>query len=528
MFYRIIAAFFIGLVCFSANAQQKEQRVALVIGNSSYKSSPLKNPVNDARDMANSLRGYGFTVIERTNLTTRQVGQTLREFRSKLTSGSVAVVFYAGHGVQIKGENYLPTVDAEINGEEDVPMQSLSTRQVMDVLSEAKTRMNLVFLDACRDNPYARSFRSGSRGIAKENAPSGTLISFATRPGSVAGDGDGRNGLYTSVLLEQIKQSNQPIEQVLKRVVSGVKVASKGQQEPWMEGSIEGDFCFGSCGTIRLTLPVSVAVEMSDEQKEEKFWNDAFSIGTTMSIEAYLERYPNGNFSKLAKARLQNFKNQTTSTSVLGSDSEFNSAKPVVNRSARYGFINTEQLFRLLGLGKKPNEKELDLINLQLRKFAEIYNIKLILQEAVFTSESSDITRIFYQSYQSKFVDPSALNRLPMLGSFSIGYVNTDRFFKNSELSKRSAQKLKDEFKSRESELSGPFAKMSADYDQKKRQFDEDLDKRKKQESAKVLDIANQAIKEISKTDGIDLVLQKAIYIAPEFDITDKVISVVK
>jgi outer membrane protein len=115
-----------------------------------------------------------------------------------------------------------------------------------------------------------------------------------------------------------------------------------------------------------------------------------------------------------------------------------------------------------------------------------------------------------------------------MLGSFSIGYVNTDRFFKNSELSKRSAQKLKDEFKSRESELSGPFAKMSADYDQKKRQFDEDLDKRKKQESAKVLDIANQAIKEISKTDGIDLVLQKAIYIAPEFDITDKVISVVK
>jgi simple sugar transport system substrate-binding protein len=292
MFYRIIAAIFVGVICFSANAQQKEQRVALVIGNSSYKSSPLKNPVNDARDMANSLRGYGFTVIERTNLTTRQVGQTLREFRSKLTPGSVTVVFYAGHGVQIKGENYLPTVDAEINGEEDVPMQSLSTRQVMDVLAEAKTRMNLVFLDACRDNPYARSFRSSTRGIAKENAPSGTLISFATRPGSVAGDGDGRNGLYTSVLLEQIKQSNQPIEQVLKRVVSGVKVASKGHQEPWMEGSIEGDFCFSSCG-------VNSVGAASDPDYEA--WIVAQRVNTLSGYKAYLDAFPSGRYVSAAK-----------------------------------------------------------------------------------------------------------------------------------------------------------------------------------------------------------------------------------
>jgi murein DD-endopeptidase MepM/ murein hydrolase activator NlpD len=303
MFYRILVAIFVWLVCLSVNAQQKEQRVALVIGNSSYKSSPLKNPVNDARDMANSLRGYGFTVIERTNLTTRQVGQTLREFRSKLTPGSVAVVFYAGHGVQIKGENYLPTVDAEINGEEDVPMQSLSTRQVMDILGEAKTRMNLVFLDACRDNPYARSFRSSNRGIAKENAPSGTLISFATRPGSVAADGDGRNGLYTSVLLEQIKQSNQPIEQVLKRVVTGVKSASKGQQEPWMEGSIEGEFCFGTCG-IAGAVQAQSSIQINDSKLDEKFWEDAKSIGTKEGYEAYLAQYPAGRFSSLAKAQI--------------------------------------------------------------------------------------------------------------------------------------------------------------------------------------------------------------------------------
>ena len=120
-------------------------------------------------------------------------------------------------------------------------------RQIMDVLEEAKTRLNLVFLDACRNNPYARSFRSASDGLNRINAPSGTLISFATRPGNVAADGTGRNGLYTGALLEQMNNQSLPIEQVLKKVVTQVKAASNNLQEPWMEGSIEGEFCFGEC-----------------------------------------------------------------------------------------------------------------------------------------------------------------------------------------------------------------------------------------------------------------------------------------
>jgi uncharacterized caspase-like protein len=164
-------------LCSQAHAQAQETRVALVIGNSNYKNSPLKNPVNDARDMAVKLRGLGFTVIERNNLVVKQIGSTLREFRSKLTPGSVALVYYAGHGLQIKGDNYFPTVDADITGEEDVPNQSLAMKQIMDVLGDAKTRLNLVFLDACRNNPYSRSFRSGSDGLSKVNAPTGTLFS---------------------------------------------------------------------------------------------------------------------------------------------------------------------------------------------------------------------------------------------------------------------------------------------------------------------------------------------------------------
>lgn len=225
-----------------------EKRVALVIGNSAYKSSPLRNPTNDARDMAAKLRGLGFDVIERPNLTTRQIGSTMRELRAKLTPGAVALIFYAGHGLQIKGENYLPAVDAEIQTEDDVPTQSLALKQIMQVLDDAKTRLNLVFLDACRNNPYARSFRSGDNGLSKVDAPSGTLISFATRPGSVAADGEGRNGLYTEHLLKAMDVQGLQIELALKRVVSAVKGASNGRQEPWMEGSIEGDFYFAPSG----------------------------------------------------------------------------------------------------------------------------------------------------------------------------------------------------------------------------------------------------------------------------------------
>jgi hypothetical protein len=251
--------------------------------------------------MANSLRGYGFNVIERNNLTVRQIGSTLREFRSKLSPGGVALVFFAGHGVQIKGENYLTAVDAEIDGEEDVPNQSMSTRQIMDVLADAKSKLNLVFLDACRDNPYARSFRSASRGLGRENAPSGTLISFATRPGSIAADGDGRNGLYTSILLQQMKSIDQPIEQVLKRVVTGVKTASNGRQEPWMEGSIEGDFCFGQCG-----LPNIISTKLNGDPStiEITFWESIRDSKNPNDYLEYIKQFPVGKFIGLAKNRI--------------------------------------------------------------------------------------------------------------------------------------------------------------------------------------------------------------------------------
>lgn len=299
---------------------QQTPKVALVIGNATYKNSPLRNPENDAKDFAKSLKGFGFTVIERTNLTAKQIGPMLREFRSKLVPGSVAVVFYAGHGLQIKGENYLPTVDADIQGEEDVPMQSLSTRQLMDVLAESGTRMNLVFLDACRNNPYSRRFRSTARGLSRENAPSGTLISFATRPGSEAADGDGRNGLYTSVLLQQLKLADQPIEQVLKKVVTGVKQASNGQQEPWIEGSIEGDFCFAECsGSSNARLDA-----------DDEAWVITQKSNNVSGYQAYLAKFPSGRYKAAAEVALSALKgagNTPANTATEGRESRTSDAQ---------------------------------------------------------------------------------------------------------------------------------------------------------------------------------------------------------
>lgn len=334
-----------------------QQQIALVIGNSNYQSAPLKNPVNDAHDMADKLRRLGFTVIERRNLTRNQAGSTLREFRSKLTPGAVALFFYAGHGVQVKNNNYLPMVDANILSEEDVPMQSISVNQVLELMDGAKTRLNLVFLDACRDNPYARSFRSTVGGLAKVNAPSGTLLSFATRPGGVAADGNGRNGLYTQYLLSHMDTSGQPIEQVLKRVVSGVKGESNGMQEPWMEGSIDGDFCFGGCAAMSQVSP-----RIADANIELSYWDSIKSSRSLGDYQAYLSQYPQGSFVTLAKSRVLELSQEAASANatvpvsapMAQSFADTQRTPPLSQHSSSCPGCTCTDLFARISLGVEP------------------------------------------------------------------------------------------------------------------------------------------------------------------------------
>jgi uncharacterized caspase-like protein len=226
---------------------QAERRVALIIGNAAYQhAGPLRNPVNDARSMAQTLSGMGFQVLLRENRTEDQVKQDIREWGRQLDQNSVALFYYSGHGIQVKGENYVVPVDAEIASEEEVEYSAVNVGLVMAQMERARSRVNIVFLDACRNNPFARSFRSASQGLAMVNAPAGTFIAYATAPGDVASDGSASagNGLYTQQLLRYLNTPGLPIEQMHKQVRIAVSGASNGDQVPWESSSIMGDFYF--------------------------------------------------------------------------------------------------------------------------------------------------------------------------------------------------------------------------------------------------------------------------------------------
>jgi len=243
-----------------AEAQPAQKRVALVIGNANYQQSPLKNPVNDARVMAQTLRQLGFQVIARENATKQQMEQAVGEFGRSLTKGGVALFYYAGHGMQVNGRNFLIPTDATIATEQSVRLESLDVDLVLDQVAGSGTDVNLIVLDACRNNPFERRFRSGgSGGLAQINAPKGTMIAYATAPGSVAADGDGANGLYTSKLVEAIKQPGLPIEEVFKRVRANVAQASRDQQTPWEASSLVGNFYFMGPTTVIVNQPDAAA-----------------------------------------------------------------------------------------------------------------------------------------------------------------------------------------------------------------------------------------------------------------------------
>jgi len=262
-------------------------RLALVIGNAAYNDGPLRNPVNDARAMDQKLTTLGFKVQRIENLKRQQIGRTITTFANTVRAGDDVVVFYAGHSVQVKGVNYLPAVDADIQSEEDVALNSLNLNALMERLDEAKAGLKIMFLDACRNNPYARSFRSGERGLARVGAaPSGTLIHFATRPGSVAADGAGANGLYTDQLLRYIDSPNMPVEIMLKRVSAAVDSASQGAQEPWTEGSIRGDFYFkSSTGTQLASIQAESAQQLIQQSTSNIVTSEKPANSLSLSTE---------------------------------------------------------------------------------------------------------------------------------------------------------------------------------------------------------------------------------------------------
>jgi tetratricopeptide (TPR) repeat protein len=228
----------------AAAAPTSEPRHALVVGNAAYATAPLLNAANDASAVAKVLEKAGFTVDLRLNASQKQLQDAVTGFGDRLKGGGAGLFYFAGHGVQIKGRNFLMPVGSDIKREDEVPYKAVDVQQVLDKMETARNRINVVILDACRDNPFARSSRSGGGGLTQVDAPIGSVVAFATAPGSVASDGKGSNGLYTQHLLANIERPGMPIEEVFKRVRLGVRLDSNGSQVPWESTSLEGDFVF--------------------------------------------------------------------------------------------------------------------------------------------------------------------------------------------------------------------------------------------------------------------------------------------
>jgi hypothetical protein len=238
-----------------------ETRIALVVGNSSYQNIPrLSNPANDARLMAETLRALGFTLVggsAQIDLDKGSFDQTIRTFGSQLQGADVALFYYAGHGLQVRGSNYLVPINANPAREADVDFELEDVALVLRQMEGSGTRLNLVFLDACRNNPFGgRGLRSTESGLAQMKAPEGTLISFATQPGNVALDGNTGNSPFTRALARTIRTPGLGVFDALNQVGLTVKRATGGAQQPWFSTSpIDGSFYFAAASSGSTPAP---------------------------------------------------------------------------------------------------------------------------------------------------------------------------------------------------------------------------------------------------------------------------------
>jgi caspase domain-containing protein len=278
-----------------------EQRVALVIGNSNYQNvTQLSNPDNDAKSVAQLLNAAGFEVILATDVNHNEMVQVVQDFSGKIADrgpNTVAMVYYAGHGVQLAGENYLVPVDARISSEPDLINGSVRLVDVMATLDTIPSRMRIAILDACRNNPFP-SLNDAGRGLAIVDAPNGSIVAYSTAPGTEALDGIGEHSPYTAAFLRLAHEKNLPIEQLFKRVRLEVNNSTGGQQTPWESSSLTSDFYFfGDTAVAATKAPVQEKTVYAADNLPSRASRQAYDyVLAENSIEHYqefIERYPN-------------------------------------------------------------------------------------------------------------------------------------------------------------------------------------------------------------------------------------------
>jgi formylglycine-generating enzyme required for sulfatase activity len=298
-----------------------EKRVALIVGNSAYKHvTRLENPANDAKLMAETLRALGFTLVgngPQLDLDEPALKRVVRSFGDALTGADVALFYYAGHGVQVRGANFLVPVGANPVKEADVDIEMLDTNVVLRQMESAGTKLNLVILDACRNNPFGgRGLRSTGSGLAQIQAPQGTLISFATQPGAVALDGTGRNSPYTQALAAAIRKPGLDIFRTFNEVGLTVATATNGQQQPWVSLSpIKGDFYFGGAPAApAVAAQVQTPPHVDAAERAGVVTQNTTSIAV---LEDFVRQFGATPFGSMAKARLEELKKSQTAAAAV-------------------------------------------------------------------------------------------------------------------------------------------------------------------------------------------------------------------
>ncbi len=291
--------------CAAAAQAPLDVRVALVIGNGAYTgAAALPNPTHDAKAMARTLRQLGFTVVEIRDGGRAQMLGAIGEVRRALQGRQgLGLLFYAGHGLQQDWHNFMVPVDARLTTAADIPAQTVDIELVIEAFKAAGNRMNILILDACRDNPFGAA--ASGKGLAPLDAPPGTLLAYATAPGNVAEDGDARsgNGLYTQYLLQEMRRPAK-IEEMFKRVRLRVREESQGRQIPWESTSLEDDFAFNA-GRPRPPQAASPGERELDFARQKADWDRIKGSRKPEDFYAYLQKYPNGYISEQATFALE-------------------------------------------------------------------------------------------------------------------------------------------------------------------------------------------------------------------------------
>lgn len=257
----------------------ENKRYALVIGNSDYEYAYLKNPVNDAKALAEALSRLGFETQLLLDADQQTIEKQIDVLGKKIRSGGTGLFYFAGHGVEVSGDNYLIPVGSQILSEQDVKYKAVALGQVMDRMQFANNSLNIIILDACRNNPLPRSVRSGRRGLANVDAPKGSIVAYSTAPGSVAADGEGKHSPYTRELIAKIQTQNLKIEDVFKEVLRGVHEETAGKQTPWVSSSFVGDFYFTQPVSITINQP---SIPITPSEPADKISTGSEGCGTVL------------------------------------------------------------------------------------------------------------------------------------------------------------------------------------------------------------------------------------------------------